>query len=224
MRCIAILCIALTLTGCVRRTGRNIDCYWPGEFPLSNPTERHLSADAEFAEDLAIRYADTHFGPRTLQFESMAVYRQGTQRCAYTLYEAVAATHHVPVASVQNALGKNRTLVDLGEITSFLLLYALASVIAIRRIRSLYPSGDGRTHSLALILFCALAFALAGVLSIDEWVGTMESIRVGTGHMSYRGFRLPWSHHRNLIFGALLAIFWIIAFVNARIAAHSKTT
>lgn len=206
MHCIAILCIALTLTGCVRRAGRNIDCYWPGEFPLSNPTERHLSADAEFVEDLAIRYADTHFGPRTRQFESMAGYRQGVRRCAYTLYAAVAATHHVPVASVQSALGKNRTLVDLGEITSFLLLYLLASVIAIRRIRSRYPAGDGR--ALALILFCAFAFALSGVLSVDEWVETMESIRVGTGHMSYRGYRLPWSHHRSLIFGALLAIFY----------------
>ena len=37
MRCVVILCIALTLTGCVRRAGRNIDCYWPGESPLSNP-------------------------------------------------------------------------------------------------------------------------------------------------------------------------------------------
>lgn len=222
MRGIAIVCIALTLSSCVRRTGRNTNCYWPGESPLSNPTERHLSADAEFAEDLAVRYADTHFGPRTRQFESMAGYRQGIQRCAYTLYEAVAATHHVPVSSVQNALGKNRTFVDIGEFSTFLFLYALASVIAIRRIRSLCSAGDGWAHSLALTLFCAIAFALAGVLSFDEWVGTVESLRVGTWHMSYRGFRLPGSHHRNFIFSALLVFFWITVFVSARIAAHSN--
>lgn len=208
---IAILCLGLIFTGCVRRTGRNTDCNWPGEFPLSDPTEHHLSADAEFAEDLAIRYTDTHLGPRTRQFESMAAYREGTQRCASTLYEAVAAMHHVPVASVQNALGKNRMLIDLAEITSFLLFYALASIIAIRRIQSLHPGGDASAHSLALTLYCSFAFAAAGLLGLDEWAEMMESIRVGTGHMSYRGFRLPCSHHHNFIFCALLALFWIIA-------------
>src|SRR6266516_7968208 len=45
--------------GCVRRDGRNSDCKWPAETVHHAATARHLSADAEFAEDLAIRYADT---------------------------------------------------------------------------------------------------------------------------------------------------------------------
>ena len=152
----------------------------------------------------------------------MAAYRQGIQRCAYTLYEAVAATHQVPVASVQNALGKNRTLVDLAESTSFLLLYALASVILIRWIQSLHRPGDGMRQTLVLLLFCSFAFAFGGLLGFNEWVGIVESIRVGTGHMSYRGFRLPWNHYPKVIFGSLLALFWIIAFTRASTGAHSK--
>lgn len=55
----------LGLSGCVRRDGRNSDCRWPGEASNHSVSARHLSADAEFGEDLAIRYADTHFGPRS---------------------------------------------------------------------------------------------------------------------------------------------------------------
>ena len=53
---------ALSTSGCLRRDGRNSECRWPGEASSNSPViARHLSADAEFAEDLAIRYADTHF-------------------------------------------------------------------------------------------------------------------------------------------------------------------
>jgi hypothetical protein len=47
------------MVGCVRRDGRNSDCKWPCEIPVHSADARHLSADAEFGEDLAIRYADT---------------------------------------------------------------------------------------------------------------------------------------------------------------------
>ena len=43
----------------MRSDGRSSDCRWPAGTPGNAVTARHLSADAEFAEDLAIRYADT---------------------------------------------------------------------------------------------------------------------------------------------------------------------
>ena len=66
--------VVLAAIGCVRRDGRNSDCKWPGESVAYSPDSRHLSADAEFAEDLAIRYADTHYGSRTLGFVSWDAY------------------------------------------------------------------------------------------------------------------------------------------------------
>ena len=51
------LLVFLGAVGCVRRDGRNSDCKWPTEIVSHAPDARHLSADAVFAEDLAIRYA-----------------------------------------------------------------------------------------------------------------------------------------------------------------------
>src|SRR5215471_11549343 len=59
-RLVIVMVFILGAGGCVRRDGRNSDCRWPGETSNHPDSARHLSADAEFAEDLAIRYADAH--------------------------------------------------------------------------------------------------------------------------------------------------------------------
>src|SRR5207248_2582014 len=71
------LLFSLTVVGCVRRNGRNADCKWPAEISGHFADARHLSADAEFAEDLAIRYADTHHGLRTPNYVSREAYAAG---------------------------------------------------------------------------------------------------------------------------------------------------
>jgi hypothetical protein len=45
-------------SGCLQRDGCNSDCRWPGKTSNYPVSARDLSADAEFAEDLAIRYAE----------------------------------------------------------------------------------------------------------------------------------------------------------------------
>ncbi len=69
-----VLLACLMAAGCMRRDGRNSDCRWPTEAAGQSPDARHLSADAEFAEDLAIRYADVHHGLRTPGFVSGEAY------------------------------------------------------------------------------------------------------------------------------------------------------
>lgn len=76
--------------GCVRRTGRNSDCRWPAETIEHAADTRHLSADAEFAEDLAIRYADAQYGLRTPHYVSGEAYDAARDRCLETLFEEVA--------------------------------------------------------------------------------------------------------------------------------------
>ena len=57
----AFVLVLFCAAGCVRREGRNSDCRWPGETGEHPASEWHLSRDAEFAEDLAIRYADVQY-------------------------------------------------------------------------------------------------------------------------------------------------------------------
>jgi hypothetical protein len=70
---------------------RNTDCQWPQEtaFPLDlrNPEQRrHLTDDADLAEDLAIRYADLRVGPT-------AGYGETRDQCMAALFSTIAKNH-----------------------------------------------------------------------------------------------------------------------------------
>src|SRR5690348_1940436 len=103
---VAVLVLLFCATGCMRRDGRNSDCRWPGETAGHRADARHLSADAEFAEDLAIRFADTHYGLRTRNFVSLQDYAAARDTCMARLFGAIAAQHEVPAARVAVALGE----------------------------------------------------------------------------------------------------------------------
>src|SRR5215471_17831378 len=113
-RLVIVMVFVLGAGGCVRRDGRNSDCRWPGETSNHPVSARHLSADAEFVEDLAIRYADTHFGLHSpTPSESYPAERD---QCMERLFEEIAKEHGVPVAQVSASLGRNRTYIDTAEV------------------------------------------------------------------------------------------------------------
>ena len=76
------------------------------------------------------------------------------------------------------------------------------------------------TAALAMSLFCSLAFGVGGLLLGEQWSITAESIRVGTGHLSYRVDRLPWVQHRIGFFVLCVAVFWSAAVVRFRVRAQ----
>ena len=123
-----VLLVLATGPGCVRRDGRNSDCRWPGEIPPQTATASHLSADAEFAEDLAIRYADTQHGLRTPNYVSGEVYDSERDRCMNSLFDQIAVQHRVPVEQVSSALGRNRARIDAAVNLPFGLFYLLVYV------------------------------------------------------------------------------------------------
>src|SRR5438034_1273743 len=51
----------------------------------------------------------------------------------------------------------------------------------------------------------------AGVLSGEVWSITMESIRLGNDHLSYRTSRIPWKHHGLALFAGGVALYWLVA-------------
>jgi hypothetical protein len=79
------------------------------------------------------------------------------------------------------------------------------------------------TATLAMAFFWSLAFAVGGLLSGEEWSLAAESIRIGTGHLSYRADRLPWAHHHIGFSVLCAALFWCAAAVQFRIRQRRLT-
>lgn len=202
------------LSGCVRRDGRNSDCRWPGEPSKQLVSARHLSADAEFAEDLAIRYADAHFGPRSPN--PSETYDAERDQCMERLFADIATEHGVPVGQVSGSLDQNRAHIDLAEVLSFALLYALAAIVVARRIWQRYPPEDGYAAGIVMSLFVSLAFAVGAIVLGEQWNWFVEGHRIGNNHMSYRVWRMFWPKHRFELFVAGLLIFWLAAIHAAR--------
>ena len=215
-RAIAVAIVfVLCVGGCVRRDGRNSECRWPEETSNDPVSARHLSADAEFAEDLAIRYADTHFGLHSpTPSENYEAVRDA---CMERLFENIGKEHGVPAGQVSDSLGRNRAYIDLAELLPFALLYGLAVIVGVRIIWRRYPPAeDGWASGIVMTLFISLAFAAISTLLGEVWNWIVEGHRIGNGHMSYRAERLFWHNHQFELFVAALFIFWLAALLAAR--------
>jgi hypothetical protein len=214
-RLVIVMVVVLGAGGCVRRDGRNSDCRWPGEGSDHPVSARHLSADAEFAEELAIRYADVHFGRRTPNASEN--YPAERDQCMARLFAEIGKEHGVPVEQVAAALGQNRGYIDLAEILPFELLYVLAAILSARMIWRRYaPAEDGWAPGIAMALFVSVALAAGGTLHGEMWNWSVETHRIGNNHMSYRADRLFFARHRLELFVAAFMIFWLAAIHAAR--------
>ena len=212
----AVLALLAT-PACLRQDGRNSACRWPAEAPVHEPTPAHLSADAEFAEDLAIRYADVHHGLRTGHYVSDAVYAAERDRCMNALFAEAAAQHHVPAAEIAAALGRNRGPIDAAENLPFALAYAFAAWFAARMIWRRYPpASHGWIAGAVMAGVVALLMAAGALLLGETWGMIAETWRTGNGHMSYRAFRLWLPNHRPATFAAGLVVSILTAWLASR--------
>ena len=214
---ISTVVLLLCLTGCIRRDGRNSDCRWPAESANRPADARHLSADAEFAEDLAIRYADTHHGLRTPYYVSGEAYDAARNRCMAALFDKIAKEHGVSRANVSGSLGRNRAPIDIAVNLPFAMLYGLVAAAAARMMWRRYPPVEqGWIPGVIMALFLSLVFATGCTMFGELWSWVAETYRIGNDHMSYRAQRLPWARHRANLFAGALIIFWMAATACAR--------
>jgi hypothetical protein len=208
------LVVLVCFVGCARTGGRKATCEWPQEavvlLDLSKPSDlQHLSDDALVAEDLAIRYADSDIDStgRRARGED---YVRTRSKCMVKLFEAIGKNHGVTLEEVRHSLRHRRTTVDLAVILSFALLFSFAASLVARRICRLHPLEDGWVGPIAMTAFVSIAGGVCGVLLGEQWSLTLEMLRIGNGHISYRVERIPWTQHRLGFFAGCVILFWLM--------------
>jgi hypothetical protein len=221
-RAAVLLFFAVTSSGCLRRERLNADCRWTYDaaVPLdlrNEADQRHLNDDVELAEDLAVRYGDR--GLRAGHFASMEAYGQARNECLGTLFSVIASNHSVSTQQVHQSVGSRPAGLDLAVLLSFALLYGLVSIGLVGGIFSRFPV-DGPVPAFAASVGMSAVVSAGGLMGLGLWAGTVEMIRAGNTHMSYRVGRLPWSHHTIGLFASGVFLFWLIALLRYRSLAH----
>lgn len=217
-----ILVWVTCVVGCSPGTSSNSDCEWSeeiaGPLDLSQSTQaRHLSADAERAEDLAIRYADARRGPHSGHFEGGAEYGLTRDLCMASLFQIIGSNHGVTAEQIRWHLAHRPTTeLDVAVILTFIALYGWAATLIVRRVCRRNADRQETSSWVVMIVYTSIIASVVGVLLGEVWSDLMENIRLGNGHLSYRAERIPWSHHRFGIFVGGLVLFWLLTAFHQR--------
>jgi hypothetical protein len=130
-----------------------------------------------------------------------------------TLFEVVARKHRVSTDEVRESLGHRRAGLDVAIMLPFAALYGLVAYGVSRRVCRNFPLGSGSDVAAALVatVMTSMLVSLPAVMAGEMYAITVEMIRVGNGHLSYRTDRVPWTQHRIALFLAGMVLFWLIA-------------
>ena len=215
MRRVVILFATLLVVGC--NVDRNTDCRWSSghegrELELSSARDR-LADDAQVAEDLAIRHADASRTPDWQR--NVDEYRRVREECRAQLNLMVAQQHAVPVESVAAAVFDRREWLDALVVVAFASLFAvIAALVTSNMLRGALI--ESRALAGVMLLVAALGAGGVGVLGSNVFVGLIESLRTGNGHMSYRAERLPLRNRRLETFTTGTLCFFAVGAVQFR--------
>ncbi len=217
-RCILSLSLLAGFAACGGSNQRNSDCQWPRETNISldlhDPSrQQHLSDDALLAEDLAIRYADVHWGQRSGHFAGGDIYVAKRDECMASLFSTIAKNHEVTVQQVRDSLARRRLSFDAVVLLSFAAVYWFVASRLARRVCRRFPVRESPAATLSFTAVTSLAVSLVGTLLGETWSFYAEGIRLGNQHLSYRATRIPWVSHRMEFFLACVFLYWLAAAV-----------
>jgi hypothetical protein len=209
----AVVLAALSLCDCVGGKRQSRRCEWPAETPrrldLAQSADRaHLRRDAESAETIAIHYADVSPARRKGRRE----YDQARDECMASLFGTVARTHGLDIGLVRGYTAVRNELYDAIVLLSFTVLYAFTAHTLAGRLARRFRA-DERNVAVLAAIGLSFSSALVAMMVFPLWAETVESVRLGSWHLSYRAERLPWRHHPVLLFTSCVGLFLVISFL-----------
>ena len=215
MKWLFLLITTITLAGCARPSDHPIssNCMWSEDngrsLDLTKISDRrHLQSDAVTAEDMAIRWADQHFGHRP-------EWDQRCAECVETLFQGVAEHHGVDIALVREYSRDRDVLVDAPVLVSFGIVYIFAVYLLMGRIIRRFPPGEPGLWIITSTM--AAGVSLVGVLVGGLWSIVIEELRLNSGHLSYRMNRIPFRQHWAMLFVCGFVVFGLVALLRSRI-------
>lgn len=185
--------LSVFLGGCSNNV--NTSCHWPDEsaviLNLRVPCDaEHLVRDVALAEELSIRFGDERWAPGPVRASG----RQ--EQCLAPLFQHIAGLHGVTLADLEAArqqiADRGPNLLVNGPVAITMIFLA---TFMLRRISNRFLIAD---EPLAVVTATALCAVLMGGATIGAGrlcEALVETVRLGNGHLSYRGLRLPWAQH-----------------------------
>ena len=170
--------------GCIDRSRVNKGCEWTRDtaFPIdwNNPVHRqHLVADAQLAEDLAIRHADAEF-KRLYGYEAhggLIDNGRVLRGCMVRLVGVIETNHAVTLEQIAEARGERSRLFDTAAAVSFVPLFVFGAIVACGRLSRRFSSEQRSVRLVAISLASAVATFLA--LQVGQlWLSVWETVRV----------------------------------------------
>jgi len=206
--------------GCIDRSRVNKGCEWTGDAAFqidrNNSAQRqHLVADAQLAEDLAIRHADAEFNRLYGSEAHGGLIDNGrvVRECMARLVGAIEANHAVTPEQIAVARGERSRLFDTAAAVSFLPFFLLGAIVTGSRLSRRFSTEKRSVRLVAVALTSAMASFL-GLQAGQLWGSVWETVRVRNGHMSpFRSaLYTRWTnYHFGAIFVAGVVTFCIVA-------------
>jgi|SRR5579872_6012172 len=162
---------------------------------------------------------DAHRGRISSQQEAA----EALNACLGALVEQIGKSHNVPASEVRKFVGRRSFVVDASVNLPFLVLYGLVAGAFAGKLLRRYPPEDGLIATFVVVILSSLVFGIGGMMIGEVWAGTVESIRIGTGHLSYRVNHVPWVRHEFGFFVVCVVLFWCTVIARYRMR-HSTTT
>ena len=223
-RAVTLAALAAAVAGCLDRTRVNTTCQWTPERAGALdvavwPQQRHLYADVEIAEELAIRYADAVHRERFGYGGHGGLIENGRlrDRCMATLLGAIASTHRLSLERVVRARerGYRDPRWDVGVVLSFVVLYGVAAWRILRSLSRRFSAEERWPAAIATVLL-AIPVGILAYQLLALWGGALEAFRLGNGHVSsYRAAKSPWMGHGAALSAASAVLFLMLAGAHA---------